>query len=962
MKPMVGVSAFGLKDCVAQVGTGCRELGFYLTSAVLPTNPFGRILTGEEAYKDRTHIGLSWPPEARIKVGEPVRRCPISVVWRALIEAEDRLARWNAGRGVSFSLARILAKHVEGLVTINPLAETFTAETTKSESSALTVAIPNHLDEFGQDLLLRELSVLGFGQTILVWRPVAAALSWLDKIEGDFLKIKKDMKENDHIHVLYLGPDALEFTTFRLKVKEHNDRDYVLPLRDRPKDILPITGADWAGRLIEERFTEIDEGAFWQAFIQFPEIWQALAEKPWKPTDLPRPWSLKGKWKFWNPEPDLSSYIYNTNVTDCITLRQVLKKSCQLESHSGPTSSSIGEFFRNEVKRMAHLYPEGRLRGMIFCGPLAPKTVPPWLSSELELLTSRGLKVEGNLDEPEAGHLWLSANCDDPIAEGAAIYGRKISLGIPSYLDTMPQLSILASERGHYTWVPLLNAQEVWGGEEHIDTISRRFHLDAGKRNLHVYLYRGPVDDARIASSNIFDPLETPLNGVSPCQARLIREVVRRLGNLEAVQKQVIFQGKSREALYGRAFAEALFMSREQDTNPLEPSHLEIFRGPLRRAVFDFPSAPERDTVLDIEVRIRPASGLAKIKILPNDTSFLQGDIVRFNYSAMKFASKLPRRMRGWPRIEEIVVDPEDEVLFNGKDVVEVFEKTHLKDQKYTQVIDKIPGLIDRTIRKQPIPGLFLYLKAIDQYGRACGDAGNEILHRIASKFNSDFRQINLAQESKLLDRIFTRAAWLYASTPSNIVAYVRNTLTSWISPQRWNWAVEAASRAFVKAEDFQLLFQAIARRVRSDPSNVKTFPINAARATCNVLMLRKEGEKGLDRDMAQLFAKCALQRLLNEQEKLNFRTTYFQVIRLLLYLLRYRKTDPSCFDPNVPQRVAVFEKAKKSMEIAKSSFPAHSPKRKQIQKIIEGFDKFLHYEGTEEGIPELRDLAENDT
>lgn len=945
---------------MAQAGIGCHELDFYPTSAVLPASPFGRILTGDEAYKDRTHVGLSWPPEARIQVGEPVRRCPISIVWRALAEAGDRMVRWDAGRGVSFSLARILAKHVEGLLTGSPLTDPFLIGTAKSESSALTLAIPNHLDEFGQDILLRELAALGFRQALLVWRPVAAALSWLDKVEGDF---PVRMHENDHIHVIYLGPDALEFTTFRLRVKEHNNQYYVLPLRDRPKDILPITGVDWAGRIIEERFAEIDEGAFWQVFIQFPEIWQALAGRQWNSDDLPRPWNRKRKWTFWNPEPDICGYIYDTKVTGCITLQQIIKKSCQLDLHTGAQSPSVGEFLRNEVQRLAHLYPGGRLRGMIVCGPLAPNTIPPWLSSELELLASRGLNVEGNFDEPEAGRLWLTAECDDPISEGASIYGHRISVGIPSYLDTMPQISILARESGGYKWVPLLNALEVWGGDEHRDKIERRFQLDAGKRNLHVYLYRGSVDEAPNEPQDPFESQVLQLDGVTPCRARLIREIVRRLGSLEAVQNRNFFRGATKEAHYGRTFAEALFLSRgSEDTKRPETSIAEIPRTPLRRAVFDFPSAPERDTVLDIEVKIRPASGLARIEILPQDTSFLQGDRVRLNYSTMRFASRLPSRMRGWPRIEEIVVDPKDGVLRSGRNIVDIFENTSPTAGSYTQVIDRVRALIKGTIRIwEPIAGCYLYLKAVDQDGRACENAGNEILKRVASKFGNDFQQLLQLHNNTLSNKVLSRAAWLYAATPPNIVAHIRNILQAGINVQEWKSSVDAASRAFVEVEDFRLLFQSIACRAKSDPSDESTFPINAARAICNVLMLRRDGEKGLDRDMAQLFAHRALQRLLKEQEIHNFKMLYFQMIRLLLYLLRYRRTDPSCFDPNIPQSVSVFEEAKESMEFAKSSFPNYSTKSRQIQKVIEGFDKYLHYEGTEDMISVLRELAEND-
>ena len=153
MKHVRGVSAFGLNDCVAYSDKDCRELGFYLADTVLPINPFGRIRTGDKTEDKRTHAGLYWPPEARIKVGEPLRRAPISYVWRALVEAGDRIARWNVGRGVSFPLPRILANHVACLLANGSHKQSASHRDNKLVDSTGTVpvvAIPDNLDEFGQ--------------------------------------------------------------------------------------------------------------------------------------------------------------------------------------------------------------------------------------------------------------------------------------------------------------------------------------------------------------------------------------------------------------------------------------------------------------------------------------------------------------------------------------------------------------------------------------------------------------------------------------------------------------------------------------------------------------------------------------------------------------------------------------------------------------------------------------------
>ncbi len=968
MKNVIGVSAFGLKDCVAQFGTSCRELGFYLVDAVLPMNPFGRIRTGDEAEKERTHTGLYWPPEARVQRGKPLRRVPIPCAWRALVEAGDRTVRWNVGRGVSFTLPRILASHVRSLVADSLTDKDLSQHNDiqgESQGTTPVVAIPDNLDEFGQENLIRECAALGLQRTMLVWRPVAAALSWLDKVEGDFPSRMGDsarcMGMNDHIHVVYLGPDAFEFTSFRLRLKNHEGCYYVLPLRDRPTDMLHITGMDWTGKLIEKSFGDIDDGAFWQAFTNFPEIWRTLAGKAWKQEELPRAWSQGQEWTLWNPSPDFISQIYDVQAGVCDTLNDVLSASCHLDSHKKATPVSIEEALRGEVRRMAEVFPGGRLRGMILCGPLVPREVPPWLASELGTLSARGLNVDGDLTEPEAGRLWFCLDCDDPVAEGAAIYGRKALGGIPSYLDTMPQLSILAQQQGKYDWIPLLNAQEVLGGTEFKDTIQGRFQLDKDQWKLHVYLNKGPVEDAQNEPEDPFDAHAIPFEGITPCQARLVREIIRKLGSMEAVQKRSFFQGSTNNACYGITFAKALFTgSDSEDDEPQESSLAEMAKTPLRRAVFDFPTAPDQDVGLDVEVRMRPASGLAKVELVPKDVSFLQGGRVRLNYSSMRKIAKLPRHQRGWPRIQELVVDPSDGILHDGKNLIEIFENTSPKAANYTKVIDKIRDVVLKRTDLKYFAGLWLDVHAIDQNGQTCTREGNDMIRRIAIKFEGDFSRLDMAQMVKRQDTTFSRASWLYTSTPHNVIAYVKDILTGDFTLAKWGWATEAASRTFVKEEDFRILFKAITYRARSTIERFKPFPIQTARAVCRVLMFRKDGEKGLDSDMAKLFAHRVLERLHKEEGEENFKTLYFQLILLLLYLLRYRRSDPSCFDQNSQQTIEVFEDAIESMDKAKEFFSKTRENRKaeRVQNIIDGFEKYLYYEGTEDVLTLLGGLA----
>ena len=115
-----------------------------------------------------------------------------------------------------------------------------------------------------------------------------------------------------------------------------------------------------------------------------------------------------------------------------------------------------------------------------------------------------------------------------------------------------------------------------------------------------------------------------------------------------------------------------------------------------------------------------------------------------------------------------------------------------------------------------------------------------------------------------------------------------------------------------------------------------------------------------LDRDMAKLFARRALERLLEEEGQSNFQNLYFQLILLLFYLLRYRRTDSSCFDPNFPETIQEFEKAIESMTVAMKYFKRKRQHRKamRVQEIIEGFEKYLYYKGTGDVLTVLTDLA----
>ncbi|RLB33679.1 MAG: hypothetical protein DRH12_18130, partial [Deltaproteobacteria bacterium] len=734
MKRIFGCSAFGLRDCVWQSEDGCTGKDFCPADVVLPQTHFGKPITGSEAKEERTHTGLYWPPEARVRAGDFLRRVPIPYLWRALVEAGDRMVRWKAGNGVSFPLPYLISCHIKDVL------EEQKSNFSKGQDS-LVVAIPDNLDEYGQELLIKELyEQLSLAkreeqeqeQVILIWRPIAAALAWLDKVEGDFFSSR--MRPNDHIHVIYLGPDAFEFTTFKLRKREDKKGlQYIVPVRERPTSLPSLSGMDWVGRLIEQVFGSPDEGAFWQAFTRFPEFWAAIAGLPWDRRELHYAWSTGNGWAFWDPPSDLHKRALFVPTGPCFTLREICQNSSPLPlQRNSNLEESVNQTLNKEVSKLAKKHPGGRLYGMILCGPLMPNDIPPWLEPELETLIARGLRIDGSLNEPELGRLWISPHSEEAVAEGSAIYGKRLIKGIPTYLDTMPQISLLAQYLGGYKWIPLLDAEEVLGGETYERRIEQKFQINQGQLKLDVYLSKGSPEMLDSICEDSDNPKLIADGKLSPCYARLIREVVRMCGSMEEVQKLPFFRSDTPYSRYGLAFAEALYKTGEEEHE--DEGQSKSLNQPFRKAVFNFPSSPNRNMPLDVVVRMRPASGLAQVEIIPEDADFLRGRKVFLDYTTMKATSKLPRLRRGWPLIREILVDPRDTVLKKWSSLIDRFEKARVDDPDYDGIVDQVYEMLKRKTLVT-IAGKDIYTQVLNQDGQPCTDYGRKCIQRLSSKF-----------------------------------------------------------------------------------------------------------------------------------------------------------------------------------------------------------------------------------
>jgi len=918
-KEIFGCTAFGLGDQVFQVEGEASSQSFYLADAVLPVNPSGRILTGDIAENERIHSGLYWPPEARVQQGKPLRRAPIPCVWYGLVEAGDQLVRWHVGRGVSFTLSRILSTHVVDLL----------KQSGCRPQDMAVLAIPDALDEFGQDALLRDFKFSGFENIQLLWRPVASALSWLSELDQNnaFDTSTDDM---EHIIVVYIGPDGVEMNTFMLRRQEFDNVTFVIPVRERPQHISTVVGFDWAANTLDAAYPDIDDGAFWQAFTDFPHVWEAMSERQFS-SDLEE-WSFKDRWTFWKPDTNLRNCAHQLSTSPNTRLRKLLEYSCGLfkinvREEDSPNDESLTNLFAKvlESKRQSHL------RGVIVAGPLCPSTLPAWIQTAEEGLRAQG--INGISTSPQLDMIWL-AHEKDAILDGCAEYGRRLDMGLPTYLDTLPQLAMLVEQRGEHVWEALLSAETCEGGKPYKPTtIQGKFGIQAGAQNLQVYLKKGGI--RRRANLETAIELKDDKTSLSKEKCIEIDNKIQRAGTYEDVLKFVA-NGNNDLSSYSKKRAR------------------ELFGNPFRKAIFAFPSVPDKKMPVDISVEIRPASGLAQITLVPSnpeDCFFLKGRQIFLDYSTMEEADPPPPPTLGWPTVVKIKVDPTASFLKFSRWKINQYLQTPPDNPQFINMVEGVSKVL---FGSSWIDGDLGYVKSIDQDGMAGTDKGSQKIDAIASKVERDFSYVQSDNKRKFI----TKMTWLFGKTPENMKQGIYEYITGPYG-NNWNWMIEAAGRSFTTGEDYQLLYYRILKRINSNQNN--TFPICCSNALWRVLSMRENSPMHFTRLQAKTFTEEAVKKMEQEAGVGNYQNKFFKAARLFLFLLRFRVVDQDFLDPDKPLDSDLFERTIHCLRSAENYFSRSNDNiALRAKELVIGIEKFMRYEGNNEILIELDRFVED--
>lgn len=772
MPDVLGLAAFGLGDSCAG-GKTIPDTAFLPASVILPGSWRGAILAGQAASESRLETGLMWPPEARIDDKTVLRHVPVSLLWSKLVQDGDKLSYWMPGGGKArCSTAAALYAHLADLL-----------QQAGWEHQEVVIAIPNMLDEMGQEELLR-----AFGErrehVQLVWRPVAAAMQWLHGLGAGFR-----IRSGDWMLVIYMGPDLFEVTAFDLQQDEKTG--YPVPVRrSRKGKGTALTGMDWAWSCCSGDSV----GEIWQQVMRFPEVWESLTRHGGTHGSQ-RIWSRKdGVWDTWELERNLHSWQ-----------RVKAKGSTWLSTQTGRKKTqeqgdrSWHDFFFTAVQA-AREGRDGRLRGVVMCGSLIPEKRPSWFNIQSCAGTMQIFR------KPAPDTIWLPARTDaDAVAKGAKLYGERLRDNLPTYLDTLPKLEILTEDRRrHMVWKSLVGEATCKGGQEYTNLV-HGFFYQKHHSSLKALLRKGHEDTDRHA---------TDVN-------------------------------KNRKAL----------LQKENETA-------------YREEKVPLPFVPVKNIPIEIHVRMKPASGLAQVRLVTCDNSI---EDLLFDFSRMQEVFTLPKEKLFCPEDGHIDLSAgislQDQWAF----------KRDCSDFVRAPKAGSSFSYYEKVRKKWLLPSR--PLKLIDENGNTQREF-EELLEAVVAQL---VRIGNLPGTG--LSHIIRQVSFLWEKTPLPFKKFLVDTLHKRLWAKNYGTStghrdlVEAAGRCFHTEEECRLLFRYIVRLHL-------TFAYALA-AAFNLLQYRPEAWKALDDETAYGLLRIALEMM--EAQRKDKKVKFRNAASLIFVLLKYR-------------------------------------------------------------------------
>lgn len=380
--------------------------------------------------------GYPWPPEARVDAQAGCGRWPIAYAWQAL--AEGRAWTWqHEGRERSL-------KPEDAIVAALSASVLEQVRDERNVPEQIVLVVPNELTERAQQALLDRARSLGL-QLRLLWRPIAAALAWLDLFQAELIQAHMSRLASANrtevklgrLLTLHVGVDGAEGANLSVVARQEAGLWRLLAGRHRPKAALTVysAGRRECERLLESLAGEAPLEARWRAHWASTRLPEALEQLRAGPTpELGATWRSAVTWS----ESKASSFAP--------PLAPVFEPGPPVERILGQAA--------------AERATAGPLLGVIVTGPLGGtrrgevSLAEHWIAGGLR---SPDLAQVRDRVRIEGADLPLGV-----LALGAGRFAVAIERRQAAYLDTLPQIQIAVSVAGEPQWQSLLQEGDRW--------------------------------------------------------------------------------------------------------------------------------------------------------------------------------------------------------------------------------------------------------------------------------------------------------------------------------------------------------------------------------------------------------------------------------------------------------------------------------------------------------------------
>lgn len=387
-------------------------------AAIAPVVPGERIEASDhpdEAHVDHAGSGLDWPPYARVDAESGSARFPAAYAWTLLHREgsarteSDGSAAWvwkRASRQVSIRASEAIAA----------ITRAYAPRDLAADAPTLLV-VPNTIDLFQQDRLISELRRRRL-QPILLWRPIAGALQWIEE-HGRELSFSgvEPMIPFGRLLFIHAGLEAFEADVIDLVRYPHNGADLVLPARRRQS--IP-SYFDWAMKVTEN--AERDQG--------FMSAWRRF----WWRLDQPSEGDPKG-----------GAGTASVELTEWREARGISGKLLAKKIAFDTGGQSLRDWFACAIGEQNKAVP---IVGMVLTGSNAHSVRSLGLDNALRDKAVNADRVR-----------WMTEAAEEPcraLAQGADLFLKRHLANEPTYLDMLPSVRTVAVSKGEPVWAELV--------------------------------------------------------------------------------------------------------------------------------------------------------------------------------------------------------------------------------------------------------------------------------------------------------------------------------------------------------------------------------------------------------------------------------------------------------------------------------------------------------------------------